>query len=471
MKGSDYYMSEQLKILVTPVADTSSRSAEQMNKQLKILQSKLNSLELKTNIDSSTLKTLKEFSSAVETYQKNLKSYNQTVRETSEITKNADGSVTKLTQQLKRNGEIFQSETKTINNRNQALKQQTQEVNKLTTAQQKLGQVSKITEKLNAQGKITTSSQKNRNGYKDVTYNLDEKGNLKNSTVVTNYDKRRKDIEELVNYLKKLQQQGIVSDTTLSSLGRKINLAQTAQQIESLKSKLKALDDKSSAVAKNNELKKTVELYQRQAQINTNKLKTTYGNNLSSQSNQQILNFTNSVNQLSYKTPSLSSKIQNLNMQFRELSASIQSSTQRATSFGQQLGDAFSRMPAYLLSGSVFYGAISALKNITQQAIEIDTLMTNIRRVMDLPEYKFNELLQTSVNLSNELSNKVSDVLEITGSFGKMGFQADELGDITKTAQVLQNISDLSAEDTVNTLTAAMLNFNVAAKDSIQIAD
>ncbi|MCY7552865.1 phage tail tape measure protein, partial [Bacillus safensis] len=84
---------------------------------------------------------------------------------------------------------------------------------------------------------------------------------------------------------------------------------------------------------------------------------------------------------------------------------------------------------------------------------------------------KFYELLQTSLDLSNELSNKVSDVLEITGSFGRMGFQADELSDLTKTAQVLQNISDLTASDTVNTLTAAMLNFNVSAKDSISIAD
>lgn len=97
--------------------------------------------------------------------------------------------------------------------------------------------------------------------------------------------------------------------------------------------------------------------------------------------------------------------------------------------------------------------------------------MTNIRRVMDLPDYKFNELLQTSLDLSNDLSNKVSDVLEITGSFGRMGFQADELTDLTKTAQVLQNISDLTATDTVNSLTAAMLNFNISAKDSIQIAD
>nr|MDH3154484.1 hypothetical protein [Bacillus licheniformis] len=92
-------MSQQLKIVVTPVADTSAQSVEQINKQLKTLQSKLNSLQLQTNIDASALKTLKEFSSAIETYQKNLKNYNQTVKETQTVIKNADGTTEKIIQQ------------------------------------------------------------------------------------------------------------------------------------------------------------------------------------------------------------------------------------------------------------------------------------------------------------------------------------------------------------------------------------
>ncbi|MCY8944291.1 phage tail tape measure protein, partial [Bacillus atrophaeus] len=399
-------MSQNLKILLTPQADTSSKTVEHLNHQIKSLEKKLNSLKLNTNIDSSTLKTLKEFSSTVETYQKNLKSYNQTVRESSKVVKNADGTVDKLTQQYKKNGEILQRETKIIDNRNKALKEQTQEVSKLASATEKLGQVQKKTEQKNIQGQTTRVTQKNRNGFDDITYTTDPKTNATSSKITTNYDQQRKASEELKTSLERLRQQGIVSDTTLSSLGRKINLAQTAQQIEKLKLKLKTLDDKSSVVAKNKELERQVQLYQRAAQLNANKLKSTYGNNLSAQSNQQIQQYLNSVNQLSAKTPALSSKIQSLNMKFRELSASIQSSTQTTTSFGEQLGSAFSRMPAYLISGSIFYGTITALKNITQQAIEIDTLMTNIRRVMDLPDYKFNDLLQNSVDLGDQLSNK-----------------------------------------------------------------
>lgn len=66
-------MSEQLKIFVTPVADTSPQTTADLNKQIKQIQSKLNALELKTNIDNNTLKTLKEFTSTFDKYQSDLK--------------------------------------------------------------------------------------------------------------------------------------------------------------------------------------------------------------------------------------------------------------------------------------------------------------------------------------------------------------------------------------------------------------
>ncbi|MCA1331298.1 phage tail tape measure protein, partial [Bacillus velezensis] len=466
-------MSQDLKIILTPKADTSSKTVEQLNQQIKSLGKKLNSLNLKTNIDASALKTLNDFSSAVDTYQKHLKSFNQTVKETTTITRNADGTVEKLTQQYKKNGEIIQREKKFIDNRNQSLREQTQEVNRLAQATEKLGQVQKKTEQKNAQGQTTRVTQKNRNGFDDITYTTDPKTNATTSKVTSNYDQQRKAIEQLKLDLEKLRQQGIVTDTTLSSLGRKLNTAQTAQQIEALQNRIKMLDDKSAAVAKNNELRKTIELYQRQAQVNVQNLNTRYGDTMGAGNRQAIQEYLNAVNSLNVSAggSNIRSQMQSLNMQFRELASNAQSAASQASSFGAELTQAFKSMSTYLLSGTLFYGAVQGAKSLVDQVIQVDTLMTNIRRVMDQPEYKFNELLQESINLGDTLSNKITDILQMTGDFGRMGFDESELSTLTKTAQVLQNVSDLTPDDTVNTLTAAMLNFNIAANDSISIAD
>ncbi|TWK86698.1 phage tail tape measure protein [Bacillus paralicheniformis] len=464
-------MSQQLKIVVTPVADTSTQSVEQINKQLKTLQSKLNSLQLKTNIDASALKTLKEFSSAVETYQKNLKNYNQTVKETQTVIKNADGTTEKIIQQHKKNGEILQREIKTIDNRNQKIRQEAQETAKLTSEIQKLGQAQKIIERQNAQGIKTGATQKNRDGFKDITYNLDQNGNIKNSTTVTNLDQQRKAIEQLRASLQRLKEQGQLSEVTLSSLGRKINLAQSTEQIEALRVKLKTLDDKSAAVAKTKELERQLELYRRQAQVNTQNLQNRYGSSLSNASNQQLQQYLNSVNQLTARTPNLRNQMASLNVQFREMSSNIAATTRQTMSFGEQLQVAMSRVPVWMASMTLFYAPLRLLQDLTSQVISLDTQMTGLRRVMDLPDYKFNELLQKSIDLSDELANKTSDVLTIMNEFGRMGYKDDELLDLTKTAQMMENISELQPEDTVKALTAAMVNFGIQSKDSLKIAD
>jgi TP901 family phage tail tape measure protein len=124
-----------------------------------------------------------------------------------------------------------------------------------------------------------------------------------------------------------------------------------------------------------------------------------------------------------------------------------------------------------MISATIFYAPIRALQDMTSRLVEIDTLMVNIERVMNMPDFKFVDLLQDAVNVSDDLASKLTDVLSIMGDFGRMGFKENELVDISSTAQVLQNISDLDASSSVDTLTSAMLNYNIAAKDSIQIAD
>ncbi len=52
-------------------------------------------------------------------------------------------------------------------------------------------------------------------------YTTDPKTNSTSSKTTTNYDQQRRAIEQLKQDLEKLRQQGIVTDTTISSLGRK----------------------------------------------------------------------------------------------------------------------------------------------------------------------------------------------------------------------------------------------------------
>lgn len=119
----------------------------------------------------------------------------------------------------------------------------------------------------------------------------------------------------------------------------------------------------------------------------------------------------------------------------------------------------------------MFFGSIRGVQDLTEKVIELDTAMVSLRRVMDLPDHKFNEMLEKSIENVDSLSAKTGDYLKIVGEFGRTGLDDVESLDMANTATMLQNISELTPDEAFNSLTAAMIAFNIEAKDSVQIAD
>lgn len=135
------------------------------------------------------------------------------------------------------------------------------------------------------------------------------------------------------------------------------------------------------------------------------------------------------------------------------------------------LSTALKKFPVWVFSASLFYAPIRGVKDLTERVIELDTAMTQLRRVMDIPDYKFNEILEKSIENTDKLSGKVEDYLKLVGEFGRTGRNDQESLDLANTATLIQNISELTADEAVNSLTAAMISFGIAAEDSLTIAD
>ena len=125
------------------------------------------------------------------------------------------------------------------------------------------------------------------------------------------------------------------------------------------------------------------------------------------------------------------------------------------------------------MDNKIVYGSIRTIENMTQEIIKIDQAMSELKRVMDATPEQYNEMLQQSIQLSQELGNNVHDVLkslnEAARSFGDLS--QEQLLAITKTATIATNVSDLSADEAMQDLIGTMNAFNIAAEDSIQIVD
>lgn len=170
-------INKDLKILISASLDI-KQSSEEINKQIKSLQNKIEKLNLKINIDEKTLNTLNDFSKATEKYKSLANELNKVLNEEEKIVKKLDGTVEKVKLQYLKSGEIIKKTTQIINERKNAIEKETQTVSKLTQETEKLGKIQQRVSKYTANNQYIGGQEKYKNGNIINTYDLDSQGQV-----------------------------------------------------------------------------------------------------------------------------------------------------------------------------------------------------------------------------------------------------------------------------------------------------
>ncbi|WP_214771266.1 phage tail tape measure protein [Exiguobacterium sp. s133] len=138
---------------------------------------------------------------------------------------------------------------------------------------------------------------------------------------------------------------------------------------------------------------------------------------------------------------------------------------------GYAMRTAFEKFPVWMAASTAFYAPIQALQSMYQVIIEVDTQMTNLKRVMNA-DTNFDELLRGNIDLAKELGKTVTDINYAMENLAKSGdYTMQQLQALTKTATIASNVSDLSPEEMSATLITGMSVFNVKAEESMSIID
>ncbi|CAJ0570723.1 unnamed protein product, partial [Mesorhabditis spiculigera] len=113
---------------------------------------------------------------------------------------------------------------------------------------------------------------------------------------------------------------------------------------------------------------------------------------------------------------------------------------------------------------------MDVLRKAVQSIIQIDGQMNQLERTIGK---SFNEdrMLDGSINIAQSTGRSMSEVNGNLIGFANQGFNESDTLSLGKAASVLQNISNLTPGDSVNTLTGAMAAFNIEANKSMGIAD
>ncbi|WP_318247529.1 phage tail tape measure protein [Cytobacillus kochii] len=458
-----------LKIRITGTLNSESTITE-LNKALSTLESRMDKLKLSVQLDSKVLKTLNDFSKAMENHKKIAQDLNRVTKEEKTVTKEADGTVREKIRQHLKSGEIIQKETTKINENIKATRKQAQETSKLTDEVNKLGEAQKRVTKFDGSGKQVGGSQTFGDNFKNSTVSYNNRNQVVGQRTVENFKQQELAIEKVRQKLNQLNSAGIITNSSLSRMSTALNAAQTEKELNRVASALSRIESSSKVREKNKELEHQLSLYQQQAKINVQNLQRRYGNAIGDDGARALNNYLNSVNRLNSQTPYLNRQMQQLNTQFRQISSNVNAASSHVASFGSQLMTAMQRIPIWSIGMSSFYLPLRGLQDALTQIIEIDSQLTVLERVSN-GQIDINNALQESVRIADELGNKIAEVNDGLTNFARSGFRGEDLYALTEVATLMGNVSDLSVDESASSLIAAVKGFGIAATDAITVVD
>jgi hypothetical protein len=462
-------MAENVKLLITGQLNVGSTIGE-INTQLKGIQKKIEKLTIDIKIDDKVSKTLSDFAKAMEHNKKIVEELNRVVREEKVVIKEADGVIREKIKQHLKSGEVIEKEVERINKKNKATQKQKEATGQLIDELDKLGRKQKEITRQDGKGNVTGTSQKYKDNFTDVTYNANKNGQLTSTRTVENLDQQRKAVEGLNQQLLKLKETGEISEKTLTRMGNSINASKSVAEIEKIRTHLNQLEDVAKTKQNNQELQKQLELYKRSAEIQVTALKNNNHKILSDDQKISLQNYLNSVKALNTATPQLQHTMRQLALDFREVSASAQTASHGQMSMLDMFKTAMVKFPVWMAATTAFYGSLNALKSSISIIVDIDMKLTNLQKVMS-EDTNFANIMDNARISAEKFGKTLSEVMDAYTEFARQGYKEQDLINLGDAGLITSNVGEVSSAKASEYLTSAMVQYNVATKDSMKVID
>lgn len=155
----------------------------------------------------------------------------------------------------------------------------------------------------------------------------------------------------------------------------------------------------------------------------------------------------------------------NLNFNIQSIFQIFDQIEEQADKSSDKLKAAFSKTLTWLSSTTT-----AALKNAISTIEQVDKKINQLKKVMS-SDTNFNRMLTESIKTAKQYGSTLNDVLDTTKEIARKGFDGNQSTKINRTAMLAQNVTDLSSEEAVKTISGAMENFNIEASKSVHILD
>lgn len=126
----------------------------------------------------------------------------------------------------------------------------------------------------------------------------------------------------------------------------------------------------------------------------------------------------------------------------------------------------------YTASITSIYRVFGELKRGIQYVREIDSALTELKKVTDETEATYDKFLNTAAKTADKVGSTISEVVSSTADWARLGYSLEDAANLAESTSVLLNVSEFqSIDDATSALVSTMQAFGYAAKDSMHVVD
>lgn len=166
-------------------------------------------------------------------------------------------------------------------------------------------------------------------------------------------------------------------------------------------------------------------------------------------------------------------RLAGLRTSFAESSNAIKSAGENTKTLSERVGGLAAKFTSWLTVSQIVMKLYSSLKKMVSAVIDIDTAMTELKKVTDETSTVYAKYLDDASVRAKKLGTTIADTVTASADFARLGYTLDEAAQLADAALVYKNVGDgiedvsQASESIISTMKA----FGIEAENAISIVD
>lgn len=331
------------------------------------------------------------------------------------------------------------------------------------------------TGKNSGKNSIVSNLTKQLNSAEKQLYSFSEKAAKALSSGKINqpaYDDLKKRITEAEHQFSSLRQESNLTANDLSKLAdvqRQLDQAFSKAKIQNT---LDAVNGSTDTFSKNidameSKVKRMRDTFERWVMSNARVSQSASGD-LQNLRNQ----FTNILSDLSNKKNVDPGVIRQLGDDISAFKTKAQEAGMTGTTAFGRFSSKVKELGTYLMTSHLFMTFINGAQMVVQNVREIDSAMTELRKVTDASNARFAQSFDTAASSAQQYGMKVSEIIQATADWSRLGYSLDQAERLAQVTALYKNVGDnMEMETASQSLISTLQGFQLTADQAESVID